>query len=130
MLFHGDEERNINDLDIWIDNERENAKACFNALTSIMSGHLNFQPNDLFKEGRKIDLKKSHYDVELFTSMDGAKFGESFPRCKTCVQDGESLYFIGVQDLLCIKRLAYEICHERRDKEGKDIAFLARILNL
>lgn len=130
MLFHGDEDRIVKDLDLWIDSERENARRCFNALNAIMHGLLNFQPTDLLKRGLKIDLRKNKYDVEVFTSMDGAEFDESHSSCETYNQDGELLYFIGVRDLLQIKRVAYKGCRERRAKEGRDIAFLEKILNI
>jgi hypothetical protein len=129
MLFYGDEDRMVNDLDIWIDNEHENASHCFNALDVIMPGLLNFPPAALLEPGRRIDLRKNHYDVEIFTSMDGAEFAASFSRCRTYLQDGELLYFISAGDLLQIKRKAYESCHERMAKESRDIAFLEGIVD-
>ena len=128
MVFHGDEDRMVNDLDIWIDSETDNAHRCFNALDAIMPGLLNFRPTDLLERGRKIDLRKNRYDVEVFTSMDGAEFAESFLRCETCVRNAELLYFIGARDLLQIKRVAYKSCYDRMSKEAKDILFLEGIV--
>jgi hypothetical protein len=128
MLFHGDEDRPVNDLDIWIDSEKGNAYRCFDALNAIIPNSLDFRPNSLAIKGRKINLRGSRYDVEIFTSMDGVEFDESFTRCEKYTHNGEPLYFVIVRDLLAIKREAYKSYRERMDKEGKDIAFLENLL--
>lgn len=126
MLFHGDEDRQVNDLDIWIDNKTQNAQKCFEALQAVMPGSLPFAPGSLSIRGRIIDLRGARYDVEIFTSMDEIEFEDAFSRRGKQTQDGdgESLYFIGVQDLLRIKKNAYNSCRERMEKEAKDIVFL------
>jgi hypothetical protein len=128
MLFHGDEDRLVNDLDIWIDSEKGNAHRCFDALNALMPDSLDFRPSLLAIKGRRINLRSSRYDVEIFTSMDGVEFDEFFPRCEKYTQNGELLYFVRAQDLLAIKREAYKSYRERMDKEGKDIAFLENLL--
>ena len=128
MLFHGDEDRVVNDVDIWIDNESENAYRCFKALQAIMPGSLRFEPHSLSEKGRKINLRGNYYDVEIFTSMEGTEFEQCFSRHETLIQGGESLYFIGARDLLQIKKTAYASCLERIEKEGRDIAFLEAII--
>lgn len=128
MKFHGDENRLVNDLDIWIDNEGKNASKCFEALQVLMPNPMSFTHEWLLDKGRKIDLRGSHYDVEIFTSMEGAVFDESFSRRCIFDQDGEPVSFVGVQDLLKIKKNAYAACRERREKEGKDIEFLESII--
>jgi hypothetical protein len=129
MLFHGDEDRPVNDLDIWIDNEMGNADRCYEALQAIMQGSMNFGPECLSAKGRKIDLRGNFYDVEIFTSMGRAEFDESFARRGTYVQEGGLLCFIGAMDLLRVKRDAYDSYRERMEKEGKDIAFLKSIVH-
>jgi hypothetical protein len=128
MLFHGDEERLVNDLDIWIDNESDNSYRCFKALQAIMPGSLRFQPHCLSEKGRKIDLRGNYYDVEIFTSMEGTEFDLCFSRHETLIQGSESLYFIGARDLLQIKKTAYASYLERIEKEERDITFLEAII--
>lgn len=129
MLFHGDGDRQVNDLDIWIDNEKENAYRCFEALQAVMPGSLQFTPECLSVRGRKINLKGNRYDAEVFTSMEGAEFDKSFARRGTFVQNGELICFIGALDLLRVKKKAYDSYRERVEKEGRDIAFLESIIN-
>lgn len=129
MLFHGNEDRQVNDLDIWIDNERQNAQKCYEAPHKVMPGSLHFVPDSLSVRRRKIDLREARYDIDLFTSMEGIEFEGAFSRRGKQTQDGKLLYFIGVQDLLRIKKNAYDSCRERRDKEAKDIVFLESIIN-
>lgn len=128
MKFHGDENRLVNDLDIWIDNEDKNANKCFDALQVLMPNHMSFTHEWLLDKGRIIDLRGYRYDVEIFTSMKGAVFDESFSRRCIFDQDGEPLSFVGVQDLLTIKKNVYAACRERREREGKDIEFLESII--
>jgi len=128
MLFHGDGDRPVNDVDIWIDNEIENANRCFNALQTIMPGSLRFEPHCLSEKDRRIDLRRNRYDVEIFTSIEGAEFDQCFSRYETLILGGESLYFIGARDLLQIKKSVYARCSERIKKEGRDIAFLEAII--
>src|SRR4030042_5347849 len=123
MLFHGDDDRPINDLDIWIDRESENTQKCYDTLNAIIPNALNFQPNSLTIKGRKIDLRNNFYDVELFTSMDGAEFDMAYSRCEKYTQNVELLYFVGARDLLAINREDHKTCRKRMEKEGKDILF-------
>lgn len=129
MLFYGDDDRLVNDLDIWIDREEENAHKCFEALNAILPNCLNFQPSFLVVRDRKIDLTAIRYDVEIFTSMDGAEFDVAFPRCEKYTLNGELLFFVGAQDLLAIKREAYKNYRERMEKEKEDIIFLEKLLH-
>jgi len=129
MLFHGNEDRTVDDLDIWIDNRKENAQRCFSALQTIMPDSLCFTPEKLSVKGRKVDLRRNYYDVEIFTSMEGSDFDESYLRRGTFMQDGELLNFIGALDLLCIKKKAYNSCCERMEKEGRDLAFLEKFVD-
>jgi hypothetical protein len=129
MLFHGNGDRWVNDLDIWIDNEKENAHRCFEALQAVMSGSLQFTPECLSVRGRKIDLRGACYDAEVLTSIEGVEFNESFMRRGTFVQNGVLICFIGALDLLRVKKKAYDSYSDRVEKEGRDIAFLESITN-
>lgn len=129
MLFHGDNDRPVNDLDIWIDNNRENALKCFDALQNIAPGAFPFSAGCLAVRGKKIDLRKLHCEAEIFTSMDGADFPEAYARRVTFEQDAEQISVICALDLLKIKKLAHPECQERTEKEGKDIGFLESIIN-
>jgi hypothetical protein len=129
MLFHGDKERPVNDLDIWIDRENDNANLSWKALNSIMPNCLNIQPDYLSNRNIKIDLRNNRYDIEIFNSMEGAEFNEAFSRCDKWEQDGELLYFVGARDLLVIKRDAQRRCPERAEKEANDISFLENLLH-
>jgi len=128
MLFYGYEDRPVIDLDIWVNREDDNAYKCWNALNAIMPNCLNFQPDYLTKKGIKIDLRNNHYDVEIFTSMEGADFDVAFSRFNTWEQEGEILYFVGVTDLLNIKRFVKKMCPERTEKESNDIYFLENLI--
>jgi hypothetical protein len=129
MLFHGYEDRAVNDLDIWIDRQELNAHKCFDSLNAVMPDSLNFQPIFLSVKGSRINLRDSRYDVDIFISMDGAEFDVAFSRCGKYTQNGELLYFVGTRDLLAIKREAHKSSRERMEKEGKDIVYLERLMH-
>lgn len=124
VLYYGCVNRQVNDLDIWIDNSQENARRVIEALQGTLSNDLGFSVEHLVKPKVKIDLSGARFMVELFTTVSGVSFEDTYSRKNTTSQDGEQIDIVSIDDLLTIKRQAVEESESRLQKELKDIGFL------
>lgn len=126
MLFYGFYDRDINDLDIWISNEEENAEKVYKAFQLITDIRLQFTESDLKLPNKKIRLPSHMYEVELFTSVKGPTFSDAYSSKSVAVYNGHSLFIISSTHLLEIKTTSLYEAKERLRKETIDIAFLRK----
>lgn len=124
VLYYGCVNRQVNDLDIWIDNSEENARRVIEALQGMLSNDLGFSVEHLVKPKVKLDLSAARSMVELFTTVSSVPFEDAYSRRNTTSQDGEQIDIVSIDDLLMIKRQAVEESESRLQKELKDIGFL------
>ena len=127
VLYYGFRDRRVNDLDIWVSNDEMNASKVFEAFKKHIESEPCFTTKQLTEPRKKIDLYKSHYDVELFTSVGELLFDDAYSRKKDIVHAGENVPIISIQDLLTIKQCSAKECEHRLQKELKDIEFLKKV---
>lgn len=124
VLFYGYEDRQVNDLDIWVNNDKENAEKVYKALNGLPGININFTSDKLLNTNQKIELPSYMYEVELFTSVTGVDFGFAYSHKVSASVKGQNIDIVSIEDLLTIKRYALQESKERAQKEIADIEFL------
>src|SRR5262245_46272547 len=84
VRFHG-HLRMADDVDVVVDNSKENAQRVYDALTGII-GRLMFTASDLSRPGQK--LSPRYYCLDILTSLNGIEFGEAYSQRVTVVVSG------------------------------------------
>ena len=114
VRFHG-HLRFANDLDVVVDNSKENARRVYNALTGII-GHQPFTVDDLCRSGQK--LTPDYYCLDILTSLDGIGFDEAYHDKVTVAVSGIPIHIISKPHLICSKKAS------SREKDLEDIQAL------
>lgn len=109
ILFNGFK-RLPNDLDIWIENEKENIEKLQNS--GIIS-------NTVIEDDFYIKIRKNNCKIELISQMNGLLFKESFDNKKTIVISNNNVNYLNIKDIITNKKLL---------KRKKDLIDLNRIL--
>jgi hypothetical protein len=100
VRFHG-HLRLANDLDVAVDNSKENAHRVYDALTGIL-GCQPFTVDDLCKPALK--LRPDYYCIDILTSLHGIGFDEAFRERVTVVVSGIPIHIISRFHLICLKK--------------------------
>ena len=130
VLYYGHTNRQVNDLDIWVDNSRDNIVKLVAALQGLLKNNENFCVERLIQpKPIKIDLSNSRYEVELLTMVRGVSFNDSYPKRNVMSQKGDKIDIVSIEDLLAIKRTSTQESEARLHKELKDIGFLESIVS-
>lgn len=116
VRFHG-HLRFANDLDVVVDNSRENARRVYDAVTKII-GPQPFTVDDLCKPGQK--LTPRYYCLDILTSLDGIGFDEAYREKVTVAVSGIPFTIISKLHLIYSKKTA------QRGKDLEDIRALER----
>lgn len=128
VLYYGHPNRLVDDLDIWVNNSKENTEKLIAALQNLQANCEGFSIERFTKPKLiKIDLRASRYEVELFNMVKTAKgisFDEAYSRRNVASQNGEEVGIVSIEHLLEIKRTAAKESGDRLHKELKDIGFL------
>ncbi|HET8760080.1 MAG TPA: hypothetical protein VFN94_03380 [Nitrospiria bacterium] len=125
VLYYGYSNRQVDDLDIWVNNSQDNAERLISALQTLLQNNEPPSIERLVKPTPlKIDLRNSRYEVELLTMVKGVSFENAYSDRKVSSQDGENIDIVSIGDLLTIKRIAAQESATRLHKELKDIGFL------
>src|SRR5436309_10277552 len=108
VRFHG-HLRFANDLDVVVDNSKENARRVYDAVTGII-GHQQFTVDDLCRPEQK--MTPHYYYLDILTSMNGIGFDEAFREKVTVTVSGIPIHLISKHHLICSKKIA---------QRGKDL---------
>ncbi|MFH7004798.1 hypothetical protein [Flavobacterium bizetiae] len=95
ILFNGFK-RLPNDLDIWIENEKENIEKLQNS--GIIS-------NTVIEDDFYIKIRKNNCKIELISQMNGLLFKESFDNKKTIVISNNNVNYLNIKDIITNKKL-------------------------
>lgn len=102
VRFHG-YLRHTSDLDVLIDNTRQNSHRVYDALASIV-GSQPFTVDDLCKPKKK--LTPCYYHFDILTSLDGMGFNKAWNE-KITVEVAETpIHIISRQNLIDSKKIA------------------------
>jgi predicted nucleotidyltransferase component of viral defense system len=116
VRFHGCR-RLVNDLDIVVDNSKENARRVCDAVTEVI-GRQPFTLNDLCKPGQK--LSPHYYYLDILTSLDSIRFDEAYDEKVTVDVSGITIHIISKLHLICSKKAS------SRGKDLDDVQALER----
>lgn len=114
VRFHG-HLRSANDVDVAVDNSKENARRVYDALTGIL-GRQPFTVDDLCSPAKK--LRPDYYCLDILTSLHGVGFDEAFHDKVTVSLSGILIHIISKFHLICLKKIA------AREKDLEDIRVL------
>jgi hypothetical protein len=114
VRFHG-HLRSTNDLDVAVENSKENAHRVYYALNEILGPQL-FKVDDLCRPAQK--LRPDYYCLDILTSVHGVGFDEAFHDKVTVSASGVSIHIISKFHLICSKKVA------AREKDLEDIRAL------
>lgn len=116
VRFHG-YLRTVDDVDIVVDNARENARRVHDAVTGII-GAQPFTVDDLCRPKQK--LRPCYYYLDILTSLNGIEFNEAYRDKVTTTLSGTSIHIISKPHLILSKK------DSDREKDIEDIHALER----
>lgn len=123
VIFHAgpDYDRRLDDIDVFIDNSRDNLSRLETALRTLRAENL-----DRLATADRPELKISWHDSEAFTSMQGFTFAEVAERASIVSLKGKELRVMSCDDVMKAKKLAVQV-HDRREKRAIDLHDLAEL---
>ncbi len=98
--------RYTDDLDIFVARNRENATRLLDALKDFGFGESGLDCDSLMKPNQVIQLGRPPFRIDLLTSIDGVEFEEAWPNRFIGKYGGQTVHFIGREDLIRNKRSA------------------------
>lgn len=98
VALHG-HPRFTKDLDIWVDNSTENAKAIIKALEQFGMGSLGLIEEDFKEPDQVIQIGYPPNRIDVLTSASGITFAECFESKLSVLLDGIEVYFIDLEHL-------------------------------
>ena len=122
VRFHG-YLRDADDLDILSGYDEENARLLKKAIERLIGSQPQITIEELSKPNKRIGLKKSYYEIDILTTIEGVEFDGAFQRGITTTSNGITLRIISKDDLLNHKRIS------QREKDKKDIDELKKLHN-
>ena len=96
--------RYTNDIDIFFDANRNNAKNVLKTLNDFGFGELEISIEDLTKPNQVIQLWYPPLRIDLLTSIDGVEFLEAWERKVTCKYGQQDIQVISKLDLIRNKK--------------------------
>ncbi|MCD0472293.1 hypothetical protein [Flavobacterium sp. JAS] len=109
ILFNGFK-RLPNDLDIWIDNKKENIERL--QKSAILS-------DTIIDDNFYIKIVKNNCKIEMISHMNGLNFKDSFENKKMIVISNNAINYLNIEDIITNKKFL---------KRKKDLIDLNRIL--
>lgn len=103
VAFHG-HPRYTKDLDVWIEQEPENAAKMIRSLDHFGFGSLGLKAADFLKPRQMVQLGNPPNRIDLLTSVSGVDFADCHLRRVQAEIDGVTTSFIALEDLKCNKR--------------------------
>ncbi len=103
VAFHG-HPRYTKDLDIWIDNEQENADRLMRVLDAFGFGSVGLAAQDFLTPHRTIQLGYPPNRIDLLTSMKAVDFAACYTAKVTTELEGVTVDFIDLANLKRNKR--------------------------
>ncbi|MCX6135835.1 MAG: nucleotidyltransferase [Ignavibacteriales bacterium] len=98
--------RFTNDIDIFIEASEANARKLVAALQEFGFGDVGIAVEDLVRPNQVLQLGYPPFRIDLLTSISGVAFAAAWPRKVSAEYGGQSVYFIGKEDLVVNKREA------------------------
>ena len=114
--------RYTKDMDILVEPSIKNGEKILNALNKFGFGTLKLSINDFSKEGRIMQLGYEPVRIDIVTSIDGCTFKEIWKNKRRGRYGNESVYFIGLNELIKNKQAA----RRKQDKADLDILLTAK----
>jgi predicted nucleotidyltransferase len=103
LAFHG-HPRYTKDLDIWVEMTNDNAEHIIEALQEFGFGSLPLEKKDFLAPNQMIQLGYPPSRIDLLTSADGVDFESCYQARVTTEIDGQTVYFIDLENLKKNKR--------------------------
>jgi hypothetical protein len=117
VAVHG-RPRATGDLDIWVRPTPENAERVWSALERFGAPLFDLRREDLARPGVVFQIGVPPCRIDILTEITGVTFDEAWPGRLTAAVGGQTLPFIGRNELLVNKRAV------GRPKDLGDVAFL------
>ena len=111
VRFHG-YLRTVDDVDVVVDNARENARRVYDAITGIV-GAQSFTVEDLCRPKQK--LRPCYYYLDILTSLNRIEFDEAYRDKVTTTLSGTLIHIISKPHLILSKK------DTGREKDIEDI---------
>ncbi len=110
--------RYTKDIDIFIERSVDNSGRIVRALTEFGFESLALSAADFRKKGNIIQLDYEPVRVDILTSLKGCSFAHALKHQEKAMYGHESVYFIGLQDLIKLKK------ESRRPQDRADLILL------
>ena len=98
------EPRYTKDLDIWVDTDKANATAVFNALKAFGAPLSGITENDFALEGYFYQIGVAPVRIDILMSMKGLRFEDAWERRVESDLYGVKTFFISREDLITSKK--------------------------
>ena len=103
--FHG-RPRYTKDIDVWVDNSRENSECVIAALRRFGFGALGLTADDFAGSDEIIQLGVAPVRIDILTDVPGLSFSECYDRRDTFESEGLPIDTVCVDDLITSKKTA------------------------
>jgi len=103
VAFYG-HPRYTKDLDVWIENSRENAEKLVKALEQFGFGALNLTAEDFLDEGQVVQMGVAPHRIDVLNFADGIDFSKCYDSRQIAEFDGVKIAFIDIENLKTNKR--------------------------
>lgn len=109
--------RYTKDVDVFIEQTRENAKRVMSALREFGFRSLGLTEEDLMEPGTTIQLGYEPVRIDLVTAIDGCSFKSVWKNRKKGMYGKQKVFFIGLKDLVKNKKAS----GRKQDKVDLDL---------
>ncbi|QEC54266.1 hypothetical protein FRZ59_12050 [Anseongella ginsenosidimutans] len=92
--------RHTGDLDIWIDVSKENAIRLMQVIRNFGMGSLGLTEEDFLKPGYITQIGYPPLRIDILNEIDGVTFGDARKNRQQVDMDGQTLFYIGLQDFI------------------------------
>ena len=96
--------RFTDDLDVFVDADRSNAKSVLATLKDFGFGDVGIGLDDLTKADQVIQLGFPPFRIDILTSISGVSFSAAWERKVTGKYGKQTVFFIGKLDLIASKK--------------------------
>jgi len=99
LAFHG-KPRHTGDLDIWINNSKENAEKLVLAINEFGLATLGLTKSDFMQEGYVTQIGYPPLRIDILNSIDGVIFEDAYANKLLIDVDGIEVKYIGLKDFI------------------------------
>ena len=103
LAYHG-YPRFTQDIDFWIWTDEENAQKIVRVLEDFGFKSLGIAQKEFTNQDNIIQLGYPPNRIDLITSIDGVEFEKAYQKRDVFREEGFSIYFIGIDELILNKR--------------------------